>query len=415
MTMGTRVTRRTAEPAGRSLTLHTRVRRSVGRRLRLWFLTATDLMFRAAAVLRLRRSGDRKRVLLAASNVLMAGYVVRLWRTIADLDGVDAWMTHHRGVEAISTSGERIVDVLPLWRARVRRWDLILMADHMPLDFPRSIPKVIVPHGPGPSRVVRGGSYYYDRERVFWPDGEPVYRFMFDTSESAKARALTWVPEYGDRIVVVGDMHADELVAAGQRADQTRRLMGIGERTLVGVMSTWGPHGLMSTLGEPLIREIQRLVEEADFAFVLTMHQNMWDASRCGTSRWADLLDDAESEFIRVLRPGEGNAVLLGACHMALSDHTSLAMTFSSLRRPIIPVAVPAEIVGEGTFAHWLLSNRKPVREMGELRGALAAANTMYALDGAPIVVDHLGQSAALVRDALGRALGEPPIAALLT
>ncbi|WP_344690714.1 hypothetical protein [Blastococcus jejuensis] len=350
--------------------------------------------------LRARRT-RRQRVLLAAANPLMADYVLRMWHTIADLDGVEARLTRHTG---LAQRQER-VKAIARWRARLYPWDLILLADHMPLEYARTIPKVIMPHGPGPSRIVRGGSYYYDRQRVFWPDGERVYTLMFDTSEVAKTRALAGVPEYRDKIVVVGDLRADELLKASARAEETRSGMGIGDRKLVGIMSTWGPYGLVPTLGEALVGELKRIASVGEYAFALTMHQNLWDVSRCGTTRWRDMLLGAESEFIRVIRPHEDTAMVLGACHMVVSDHTSLAMTFSILRRPIIPVAVPVGVVGEGTFSHWLLTNRRPLSRADELYEALRTAHSNYALDGAPTVIDRLGESAGLVREALANAL----------
>lgn len=372
------------------------MRRWAGRRLRLWFLGGLEPWFRLGRAFKRRRGGSSRKVLLAAASPLMADYVLRMWRTIADLDGVEARLTRH------DAPAPAEVKTISRWRARLYPWDLILLADHMPLEYARSIPKVIMPHGPGPSRIVRGGSYYYDRQRVFWPDGERVYRLMTDTSAEAKARAIaTWVPEYEDRIVVVGDLRADELHDAAHRAEETRRGLGLDNRRLVGIMSTWGPHGLVSAYGEALVAELHRIVAQGEYAFALTMHQNLWNAARCGTTRWRDLLLGAESDFIRVLQPGEDYAAVLGACHLAISDHTSLAMTYSVLRRPIIPVAVPPDVVGEGTFAHWLITHRRPIAKVDELQQALDDAEGGYSLHGAPVVVDHLGESSTLLRRAL--------------
>lgn len=366
-------------------------RRDASRAIRLRALSGLDTLFAH------RGPGRDTRVLLECSNSLMAGYVLRAFATIASEAGVKGYITTFpgRGERLMQKAEELGLTWVSDLRAVCTQWTLVLLADHAPLKYAPSVPKLILPHGPGPSRMVRQGSYYYDRGRALWPDGTPVYELMLDTSKYAAERALEWLPEYAGRVRVAGDLVADEIVS--QVADGAARSEGV---TRVAVMSTWGPHGLVPRHSEWLFSEMIALAAEGSHEFLVTMHQNLWDVRRAGTSQWRDRAHELRSAGIRVVGPDEDWTHLLHTTDVAIADHTSLAALYSVLRKPIVPVTVPRDLLIDRTFTAWLYDNREPVGNAPDLRRALADL-TAYDLEGAPVVVDMLGRSSELTAEAI--------------
>lgn len=165
-------------------------------------------------------------------------------------------------------------------------------------------------------------------------------------------------------------------------------------------MSTWGPHGLVPRHSEWLFSEMIALAAEGSHEFLVTMHQNLWDVRRAGTSQWRDRAHELRSAGIRVVGPDEDWTHLLHTTDVAIADHTSLAALYSVLRKPIVPVTVPRDLLIDRTFTAWLYDNREPVGNAPDLRRALADL-TAYDLEGAPVVVDMLGRSSELTAEAI--------------
>jgi hypothetical protein len=231
---------------------------------------------------------------------------------------------------------------------------------------------------------------------------------MLDTSREAVDRALRcWVPEYAGRLHVAGDLRADELLASAGRRAETRARLGVESRQFVALMSTWGPHGLVQSHGKALLHECRRLADAGAHEFVFTMHQNLWDPDKAGTTEWRDLATSLSGPHFHVVGPGEDWTDLIAATDVALSDHTSLSMLYSVLRRPLIPVSVDPGLLVDDSFFRWLVENRVPVRAPEGLRRALATAETSYNLAGAPSVIDEPGRSAELTARAVAKVLAQ--------
>lgn len=345
-----------------------------------------------------RRRGRPKRVLLDASNGLMADYVLRLWAATGPPPGITAALTRFPGASDEHEARRRELDLhwVDRWRGALHAWDLLLLADHAPLRYAPSIPRVIVAHGVARARHVREGSYYYDRQRLFWPDGRPVYEVMFEASDEGRRTGVQLVPEYAGRIEVVGDLRVDEMVRAAEGSGDLRGSLGWDGRRIVLVMSTWSRHALITSHGAAMLAALQALIDRGDHAAVVTMHPNLWDEKRCGTDAWRRLVERAAGPYLRVLQPEEDWAPWLALADVAVTDHTSLAATFAVLERPMLPVSVPDGVVAEGTFAAWLLDAVDPLTDPNELGDALErVVSQPVPTAGRPRIVDHLGDAAA--------------------
>jgi hypothetical protein len=335
----------------------------------------------------------------------MAKSLLRTWECISDVVDATASMTTFDGDEAVRerARADGIAWVSPL-RARTRGWDVIVMADHMTLEYAPSIPKVMVGHGVGSTRVVRGGVYRYDRQRVLDSRGRPVYALMLDASDATAASARQVVPECRDVIRVVGNLDTDDLLGLRDDAARTRKALDAGDRVLVVVMSGWGPHALVPRYGDTLLPELARLAGAGEFSVVLTMHQNLWSGP--GADGWGELVRSFAGPHFHVVGPDEDAGPFLAAADVAVADHTSYAAKFAVLDRPIVPVDVPVDYLAPGGLSRWLVENHRPVRTPAELTGALRDRET-YRLVGAPQSVSKLGQSTELVRAAFLELLPE--------
>ena len=354
------------------------------------------------------RGTDQRGILLYAQNALMADYLLMAWDALSPTGSVRGVITQFPGWN--QTYSRRATDLglgsTPMRRAlTLRSWDLVILADHAPMTFPPSTRQLILPHGPGPSRCVRAGSYYYDRARCFWPNGNLVYQLMLDTSYLARDAAAQWVPEYADRIRIVGDLRADRLFQLRTGAQDRAAELGWGARQIVAVMSTWGQHGLMQAHSEWLLPALMERVHGGDLSLVITMHQQLWDGRDSEAGRWASMVADLEGPFVRVIHPGESLETSLSMADIAISDHTSLAMTATVLDIPIVPVRVDLAVLGEGTFARSLQQTRRAISSETELNDALAGPSR-YRIDGLPRVIDHVGESREKTRAAILEALG---------
>jgi len=385
--------------------------RRAKRSMRYAVCLASEIPVSAHRAQRRVSRGDR-RILFVAQNRLMAEYVVRVWGTVSAHSGIEGWFLGDRADLPADLKGGSELRTTTYGRAAVTSWDAIVLADHAPLTFAPSIPRVAVSHGLARSRHVGQGSYYYDRSRLFWPDGRPVYTMMFSTSDASREWAIARVPEYSDRIRVVGDLRVDEMLASASRSAICREELGLPrDRTVVLMMSTWGPHGLLPRIGRDLLAQIKRPAF-AGYHFVLTMHPNLWSGPRSHT-QLRDAVLDAEGGNLTVIRPEDDWAPYLASSDVCVTDHTSLAATFAILERPIVAFDVEDGVVGDDTFAALVLRHQPRLGAANELEFRLAVAVSQQGLappvaDAARRLVSHRHEAADMTRASLWSLVGEP-------
>jgi hypothetical protein len=353
------------------------------------------------------QKGPGPQVLLAGSNHLMIDYLLDVWQCIRDIDGVSGTITC---VKRLSPGQEQAaresgLSVLPLWRAQLRGWTLIVLSDHMPWRFAKSIPKVRVRHGgPGDRSNSRaqGGNYFYDRKRVLWPDGTPVYQRMLEGNETQAELGRRLVPEYADRITVIGDLRADDLVAGAAQRPALRRRLGVDAFFTLAVMSTWGPHALIPRHGHWLLPALRTAIDTEDYAVILTMHPNLWATK---DPDFAALVKSHAGERFHVVEAGAELGDYLPAADAIITDHTSLAVTCSVLGRPMIPISVSDEVLGENTFARRLVLEYPTVGSAAQLADALRQVRTGEVSYHMAPGIDYVGYSRQRLRDAIAAEL----------
>jgi len=257
------------------------------------------------------------------------------------------------------------------------------------------------------SKLLREGSYFYSRQFVLWPDGEPVYAAMFDLSEAAADWGVRAVPELRGRVQVTGDLRTDQLVRHAQtgRGDEPPAV------PTVALMSSWRPDSLYRRLGSTLFEEVARLASGGNYRFVVCAHPNLWTEVRGLRPLARELTALRREPNVDVVGPGEGWELPLAAADVAIADYTSLAASFAALRRPIGFLEGCVEDVGADTVIAALYANAPArIAQAPDLEPAIQALlsadvrNWMEPLMSR--AMPHLGRSEQRTREAVASILG---------
>jgi hypothetical protein len=361
--------------AGRSL-----LRRALRLRQALRSLTARS----HRVLLRRGRVPVVPRVLFYAADDLSDQYLRRVGRAVSTVPH-DAWFaTLHLGDP---------VDWRPR-RASVRWapyqwWDLVVVANHAPLVFPRRTSMLGVLHGIVRSRPVAEGSYWYAPSKMLDAHGEPVFASLLDASDVSMHEGERFVPQLAGRIRVVGDLRADDVLAAASHGPPREQAL---------VMSTWGPEALVPRHLEALAPALATAADALGLAVVVTSHPNLWapQPHRRQRDHSSDLLHLRDLGFT-VLLPDEDWAPSLASSRVVICDHTSLAANFALLDRAILPVEIPATMIGDETFTASLYAHVEPWapdQDLGErLRDVLRAGLPPAVHRAATDRCDHRGHA----------------------
>ncbi len=247
---------------------------------------------------------------------------------------------------------ENHVDFWPRDGALRQFWHLMVFSDHDKMDvFPPTITKLRVGHGISRSKMVGGVPYRYapqwcmHRGRVF-------FSRMFEASEDAAHWAMAYNPALKGRVVAVGDLAADRLLALRSERERLRSEMGyIPNERVVLFQSTFGPSSLMETYGRGVIEALVRLASTGGLKCILQSHPKHWAGP---DSTWRDILLSQEGKpGVRILHAGEDWVPAMIASDLAVTDHTSLTLTYSLLGKPILFFQHPDTVhLPGGPFEH---------------------------------------------------------------
>jgi hypothetical protein len=359
-----------------------------------------------------RRDGQRH-VALVGHNVLMAQSALRAWACVADDPRLRArlfmpWTLRHVGKQL---AREASIPFTPgLAWSRLHAWDLVIVATHVKPYHP-AVPVVRMLHGIGSSsKIVRGHEFTYRPTRVIRPDGKSLYASILESSEATAEEVVRRLPVLAGHVVVTGSLAADELLARQTEARSIRPEMGIrpAEHVVV-MMSTFGPSSLMETVGRPLMEQMRRLTDARRYRFVVCTHPNLWSSRRGSRSAWGEFLRRQGQHGLIILEPTDDWVRALAAADAAISDHTSLAVAFALLGKPLafVPVSEPALEVNSSISR--LMSVSPVFVETANLGlfldNLFAAGPTIHAREIAAEIVSCPGQAIARTTAELHRLL----------
>ncbi|MCS0637490.1 translation initiation factor 2 [Streptomyces sp. LP05-1] len=233
------------------------------------------------------------------------------------------------------------------WEDAVRRpFDLILAASPKGGLDRLSGPLVLLPHGAGFNKSLPG-------------EGSPGLPSGLDPAFLLRAgRALPTVhalahPSQLDRLAaasapaaaratVVGDPTLERMLQSAAHRDAYRTALGTGDRTLVVLASTWGPHSLLSRR-PGLAAELAARLPMDGYQLALVVHPNEY--SRLGAFDLRERLEPALAAGLVLARPFEEWAAVLVAADVVVCDHGSTGLYYAAAGTG--PVLVACEGGGE--------------------------------------------------------------------
>ncbi len=313
---------------------------------------------------RLRASGrHNKQVLLVASNGLMFDYVNNLRRLVAADPRLDFVVATPSETEFPIIAARCHSEKLPLIgyrKSRLLPWDLIVFADHwIAPGYDPTVKKLLVNHAISGGKMSHGLPYRYNPKLNTYHDGSRLYDCIFEASQHVCDMVLAKQSDLADVIAVVGDLRADQLIARQADREEIRRQFGFSDQhTVVLVQSTWGP-SIMESIGRELINQCRQLARQGSCRFILSTHPKHWYGEYSKKHPWGQFLLDQQDEAFVIAKPEDDWAPFMIASDIAITDHTSLAVNYALLGKPMLYVSVSgAELVEQ--FPVWKLSRVLP-------------------------------------------------------
>ena len=216
-------------------------------------------------------------------------------------------------------------------------------------------------------------------------------------------------PEAADIAVMAGDPCYDRLAASMPARDAYRRTLGVGERTLVAVSSTWGPGSLLG--GRPgLLAELMEWLPPSRYQVAAIIHPGVWHwhGPRQVRAWYADCL----RRGLILVPPDEGWRAVLAASDVVIGDHGSVTCYAAAAGIPVLLASQASGEVEPGSPVAILGSIAPRLRPdqpyPAQIERAASAWSPQRHDMVRALVTDAPGQSAGIIRSAMYRLMKLP-------
>jgi hypothetical protein len=263
---------------------------------------------------------------------------------------------------------------MPWDEACERSFDLILVAS--PKGDLRLLrgPRVLLPHGAGFSKTVRGEGSSDSASGLdpayLLSEGRAVASLYALAHPSQVSRLATVSPVAVAHTAVVGDPTLDRVLASCSLRDRYRAVLGTGARKLIALTSTWGPESLLRRRPALPADLVARLPYD-EYQLALIVHPN--ERSRIGDFDLSERLAPALDAGMVLARPYEEWAAVLIAADAVVTDHGSAALYAAALDRPLIAAYDGGQELIPGSPMAEILTRIPRMNAPGDLEAALAA------------------------------------------
>jgi hypothetical protein len=309
--------------------------------------------------------------------------------------------------------------VVPWEQAKQTRFDLALAASDGLLEWVHA-PVLTLRHGIGYTKYPAqwDGDGVATRRAVAGP--EPARLISHGrTIAAAIVLPTRWqeqmlrrsCPEAAPIAVVAGDPCFDRLSVSLRAREAYRQALGVTEKKLVAVSSTWGPGSLLRT--QPaLLAELADQLPRERYRLAAIIHPGVWHWH--GPRQIQAWYADCVRRGLILVPPEEGWRAVIAAADVVIGDHGSVTCYAAAAG---IPVLVASRAEGE-------VVPGSPVAILGEIaprlrHGAPYAAQVERAASAwsperhariRALVTDVPGQSASIIRSVMYRLmrLSEP-------
>lgn len=216
-------------------------------------------------------------------------------------------------------------------------WDIIIFSDHNNTEwFHSSIPKIRCTHGlySGKTHAI-GGSYTYGNKALDHK-GNVMYDVMFVESAYVRDNLIHSYPKLRDKLAVVGNMMVDNLLALNPKREAIRQSLGIQDNEKVFIIfSTYGPNSLIQRFGLSLLEELPSIAKFYKTFFLIHPKNKRDEFDHKDTI--FELVETHHCNGIAINpMPTEPRMPYLVTADIIITDHTSLALFYLLLEKPII-------------------------------------------------------------------------------
>jgi hypothetical protein len=255
---------------------------------------------------------------------------------------IDAHSRFSDGVaELLQAVGARVVTYSQLPSLDI---DLVITTSSTAEVGPGNAPVLVVPHGVG-----------YHKYLLDDPTGVPRLSGVVSATAAQRRRIIQVLtaenqrgllavhrPEVTRRAVVIRDPFLDRMRASQQLREQYRRSLGVGDRKLVVMSSTWGEQSLFARW-QRLPAQLLGQLPADDYAVAAILHPNVW----YGNGPWQvrTWLADARDAGLILVPPTEGWQAALASADTVIGDHGSVTFYAAALDLPLLLGAFGNEVV----------------------------------------------------------------------
>ena len=295
------------------------------------------------------------RVVLAVARTVTATVrlldVLEIFRSdfrVRVLFVVDFGSQYSDGVaELLRATGARVIAYQDLKSLDI---DLVITTNSKANVGAGNAPVVVIPHGVGYHKYLHDG-----------PTGEPRLSGVVSadaardrriiqvlTDESQRPLLAAHRPEVAARARVVRDPFIDRLKASTHLREDYRRSLGVDERQLVVMTSTWGEQSLFRRW-QRLPAQLLRELPADEYAVAAILHPNVW----FGDGPWQvrTWLADARDAGLILVPPTQGWQATLVSANAVIGDHGSVTFYAAALGLPLLLGTFGDEVVPETPMA----------------------------------------------------------------
>lgn len=311
----------------------------------------------------------KKDVLFIVENELMFKYAYEVYQRLSGDKRVRLWfcVVYPERFNDMSKMKKRFrARIVPYGLARRIKWDLILYPNHGPYFRP-DCPKIYIGHGPGSGKAGRIKDHYVFGKYSLDGNGQVIYEKIFLAGEHAQKQVREHYPVFYPRVRVVGSLLGDRLVNAGaqNRVNSVAPNLDRGKKTVM-LASSWGPHSLIQSQKNEIIKGVRNLAGE--YNVVISLHPNNFNKIHFEGVDVGQLFSGVVHENVYIQKPGDDGHLLLPVADVLVADMTSLGLYFPLLNRPIIFYDSPGQKYFPASLNQELMKVSHVTRDVSDLR-----------------------------------------------
>jgi CDP-glycerol glycerophosphotransferase (TagB/SpsB family) len=239
---------------------------------------------------------------------------------------------------------------IPIRLARFKKWDLYITTDTRKANLSRKTKRLLIPHGIGDKKGVRGDEPY-----MFKSGAASFDKICFYTRKGY-AKFKERFRERGDEIAVLtGYPRLDYLAAGGYELNEVKGSLGL-DNTLPVILfaPTWGEHGALNRFGPAIL---DRLLE-LDANILMNLHDHSYNNSLpANRFNWGAILNEYKTSRHLYLVNESDPHPYMAIADILISDYGSLVLEYQILNKPTIFVSIDAHheaVVSDERLLHLL-------------------------------------------------------------